>query len=155
MSRAFPIMVLLAAALMLAAGERPGRAGEPHSIRFGYVISLTGPNAAGAAVTQLSVYRMWAQEVNAAGRILLASVGRRLPVEVIEYDDGGSVEAALHGIERLVNDDKVDFVLPPWGTGTNLAVGQLLHDAGYPHLMLTAATDTPSCGPTASGCWAP
>ena len=44
-------------------------------------------------------------------------------------------------LERLITQDKVDFILPPWGTGLNLAVGPILNKAGYPHLAVTAVTD--------------
>ena len=44
-------------------------------------------------------------------------------------------------LERLITQDKVDFILPPWGTGLNLAVGPILNKAGYPHLASTAVTD--------------
>ena len=47
-------------------------------------------------------------------------------------------------VERLITQDKVDFILPPWGTGLNLAVGPLLHGAGYPHLAVTALSDRAS-----------
>ena len=35
-------------------------------------------------------------------------------------------EEAVRAIERLVTQDKVDFILPPWGTALNLAVGPML-----------------------------
>ena len=44
-------------------------------------------------------------------------------------------------LERLITQDKVDFILPPWGTGLNLAVGPILNKAGYPHLAATSVTD--------------
>jgi branched-chain amino acid transport system substrate-binding protein len=79
--------------------------------------------------------------VNAAGGIMLKSIGKRVPIEVIEYDDHSNVDNAVEAVERLIAQDKVDFILPPWGTGLNLAVGPLLHDAGYPHLAVTAMSD--------------
>jgi branched-chain amino acid transport system substrate-binding protein len=113
----------------------------PKSIKVGYAISLSGPNAPGAGITVLPNYRLWVKEVNAAGGIMLKSVGKRVPVEVIEYDDQSNVDNAMEAVERLITQDKVDFILPPWGTGLNLAVGPLLHDAGYPHLAVTALSD--------------
>ena len=113
----------------------------PNSIRIGYPISLTGPNAPGAKITTLPNYRLWVKEVNAGGGIMLASVGKRVPIEVIEYDDLSNVDTAVAAIERLITQDKVDFVLPPYGTGLNLAVGPVLHSAGYPDLAVTAMSD--------------
>ena len=93
------------------------------TIRIGYAISLSGPNAPGAGVTVLPNYRLWVKEVNAAGGIMLSSVGRRAPIEVIEYDDHSNVDDTKAAVERLITQDKVDFILAPWGTGMNLAVG--------------------------------
>lgn len=134
------IAVVSAVAGMMA-GDIAAHAQAPQSIRIGYAISLTGPNAPGAGITTLPNYRLWVKEVNAAGGIMLKGVGKRVPIEVIEYDDQSQVDVAVAAVERLIHQDKVDFVLPPWGTGLNLAVGPLLHDAGYPHLAVTAMSD--------------
>jgi branched-chain amino acid transport system substrate-binding protein len=113
----------------------------PTSIRIGYAVSLSGANAPGAGTTVVPNYRLWAKEVNAAGGIMLKSIGKRLPVEIIEYDDHSSVDDAVAAVERLITQDKVDFIFPPWGTGLNIAVGAQLHRAGYPHLAVTALSD--------------
>jgi branched-chain amino acid transport system substrate-binding protein len=125
----------------MMASDMAAHGQTPKSIKVGYAISLSGPNAPGAGITVLPNYRLWVKEVNAAGGIMLKSVGKRVPVEVIEYDDHSNVDNALEAVERLITQDKVDFILPPWGTGLNLAVGPLLHDAGYPHLAVTALSD--------------
>jgi len=113
----------------------------PKSIRIGYAISLTGPNTAGAGITVLPNYRLLVKEVNAAGGIMLKSIGKRVPIEVIQYDDHSNADDAVAAVERLISEDKVDFILPPWGTGLNLAVAPLFHRAGYPLLATTAMND--------------
>jgi branched-chain amino acid transport system substrate-binding protein len=77
--------------------------------------------------------------VNEAGGIMIG--GKRMPVEVVEYDDRSNSEEAVKAIERLATQDKVDFILPPWGTGLNLAVGPTFNRLGYPHLAVTSVTD--------------
>lgn len=114
---------------------------EPSAIRIGYAIAKTGPNAGGAGVSTLPNYQLWVHDVNARGGIYLSSIDKRLPIEVVEYDDRSSSEEAIRAVERLIEQDQVDFILPPWGTGTNLAVAPLLHAAGYPHLAVTSVTD--------------
>src|ERR1700733_9830913 len=131
--------IVVAFAMMASSVAALGQ--TPNSIRIGYAISLSGPNAAGAGITVLPNYHLWVKEVNAAGGIMLRSIGKRVPIEVIEYDDHSNVDNAVEAVERLITQDKVDFILPPWGTGLNLAVGPLLHDAGYPHLAVTALSD--------------
>ncbi|MBP0443657.1 amino acid ABC transporter substrate-binding protein [Roseomonas sp. SSH11] len=113
--------------------------GAPSAVRIGYAISKTGPNAGGAAITTIPNYEMWVKEVNAAGGLRLGQA--RVPIQVTEYDDRSVSEDTVRAAERLVNQDRVDFVLPPWGTALNLAVAPILNRAGYPHLASTAVTD--------------
>lgn len=116
-----------------------GAAEAQTSVKIGYAISRTGPNAGGAAVSTIPNYDLWVKEVNAAGGLKLGD--KRVPIEVVQYDDRSSAEEAARALERLITQDKVDFILPPWGTGLNLAVGPILNKAGYPHLAATAVTD--------------
>jgi branched-chain amino acid transport system substrate-binding protein len=113
----------------------------PKSVRIGYAIPLTGSNTLSAGMTVVSHYRLWVKEVNEAGGIMLKSIGKRVPIEVIEYDDESRVERTVEIIDRLIKRDKVDFLLAPLGTGQNIAVGPLFHDAGYPHLAVNALSD--------------
>ncbi len=126
-------------ALAAALGTFASPAAAQDKIRIGYTISKTGPYAGGAGITTLPNYQLWVKDVNAAGGIKLGD--KRLPVEIVEYDDRSSSEEAVKAIERLANQDKVDFILPPWGTGLNLAVGPTLNRLGYPHLAVTSVTD--------------
>lgn len=132
----------LAAAALLAgasalAGSGPALAQD--SLKIGYAIAKTGPFAGGAAITTLPNYQLWVKEVNAAGGIKLGD--RRVPVEVIEYDDRSNSEEVVKAVERLATQDKVDFILSPWGTGQNLAVAPIMNRLGYPHLAATTNTD--------------
>jgi branched-chain amino acid transport system substrate-binding protein len=111
----------------------------PDKIRIGYAISKTGPFTGGASITTLPVYELWVKEVNAAGGIKIGD--KRVPIEVVEYDDRSNSEEAIKAIERLASQDKVDFILPPWSTGLNLAVGPILNRLGYPHLAVTTNTN--------------
>ena len=132
-------MALLAAATCAATLGLAAIAHAQTSIKIGYAISRTGPNTGGAAVTTIPNYELWVKEVNAAGGIKLGD--KRVPIEVVQYDDRSNAEEAVRALERLINQDKVDFILPPWGTGLNLAVGPTLNREGYPHLAATAVTD--------------
>ncbi|WP_316161833.1 amino acid ABC transporter substrate-binding protein [Bradyrhizobium sp. SZCCHNRI20481] len=131
----------IAGAAAIAAGfaVSAAQAQSQDKIRIGYAISKTGPYAGGAGITTLPNYQLWVKDVNAAGGIKLGD--KRLPVEIVEYDDRSSSEEAVKAIERLANQDKVDFILSPWGTGLNLAVGPTLNRLGYPHLAVTSVTD--------------
>jgi branched-chain amino acid transport system substrate-binding protein len=113
----------------------------PKSIKVGYVISLSGPQAAGALLTTVPNYRLWVDEVNKAGGIMLKKYGKRIPIEVTEVDDRSNNEDMVRLVERLMTVDKMDIVLSPWGTGPNLQVLPVFAKHGYPQVMGTAATD--------------
>jgi branched-chain amino acid transport system substrate-binding protein len=125
----------LPAAMALAV---PARAQEA-TVKIGYAIAKTGPNAPGAGVTTLPNYQLWVKTVNDAGGLNVG--GKRMKIEVVEYDDRSQSEETVRAVERLATQDKVDFILPPWGTANNLAVGPLFHRYGYPQLAGTAVTD--------------
>ena len=127
------------AAFATALGTFASTADAQEKIRIGYTISKTGPYAGGAGITTLPNYELWVKDVNAAGGIKVGD--KKLPIEVVEYDDRSSSEEAVKAIERLANQDKVDFILPPWSTGLNLAVGPTLNRLAYPHLAVTSVTD--------------
>jgi branched-chain amino acid transport system substrate-binding protein len=133
----FVATVLVAAAGLIT----PAWSQAPTSIRVGWSISKTGPYAGGANVTTLPNYQVWVKDVNEAGGIMLSSLGKKLPLEVVEYDDRSSSEEAVRAIERLATQGKVDLILPPWGTALNLAVGPIFNRLGYPHLAVTSVTD--------------
>ena len=128
---------LAAAATMTASSVQAADA--PASIRIGYAISLSGVNAQGAATTTLSGYDLWVKDVNDKGGIMVKEFGKRIPVEVVaKYDDTSNAENLLRLEEKLMSQDKVDFVLPPWSTGFNLAVAPIFAKYGYPQLAVTA-----------------
>jgi branched-chain amino acid transport system substrate-binding protein len=130
---------LLGAAAMVVLGTVASHAADD-KIKIGYAVSKSGPNAGGADMTVTPNYELWVHEVNAAGGLKLPD-GRQMPIEVIEYDDRSSAEEVVRAVERLATQDEVDFILPPWGTGFNLAVAPLMAKFGYPHLAGAAVTD--------------
>ncbi len=113
-------------------------ADPPKSVRIGYAISLSGQNAQGAAITTLSGYKLWVDDVNKKGGLKVQGFDKRIPIEVTEYDDTSNAETLVRLTERLMTQDKVDFVLPPWSTGFNLAAAPIYARNGYPQLAVTA-----------------
>ncbi len=106
-------------------------------IRIGNAISLSGPYTAGAGTTQIPPYDMWLKEVNGKGGIFVKEFGKRLPVEIIRYDDKSDIGTAVKLIEKLILEEKVDLLLPPWGTAMNFAIAPLINKYQYPVLGVT------------------
>lgn len=79
------------------------------AIKIGFAMSLTGPNA-GAGKMFLVGRELWKDEVNTKGGLL----GR--PVQFVYYDDQ-STPSLVPGIyAKLLDVDKVDLVVSPFGT---------------------------------------
>tara|TARA_R110002126_G_scaffold282327_1_gene430664 strand:- start:10049 stop:11263 length:1215 start_codon:yes stop_codon:yes gene_type:complete len=125
-----------AGAALLAA---PSVRAQSGSIKIGASVPLTGWGAGGASASTTHNYSLWADQVNAAGGIMVDGVARQ--IDLIVYDDRTQTEDAVRNVERLINQDKADFIMAPWGTGFNLAVGPILNQANYPHLAVAAVTD--------------
>jgi branched-chain amino acid transport system substrate-binding protein len=85
-------------------------------IRIGRAVSLTGPNAIIAKSASVPVYDMWVDEVNAKGGIYVKEYGKRLPVDLIVYDDESDYEKTAQLLIKLIEEDKVDFVFAPCST---------------------------------------
>jgi len=129
----------LAAAIGTFAGLSANAADAPSSIRIGYAITLSGVLAPGAAVTTLPGYDLWVKDVNDKGGIMVKEFGKRIPIEIVaKYDDTGSAETLLRLEEKLMSQDKVDFVLAPYSTAMNMAVAPIFAKYGYPELAVTA-----------------
>ena len=105
-------------------------------IRIGYAMARTGPWSTGAQVSQEPNYLLWADQVNAAGGLSVKGVKR--PVELISSDDRSDIETCVRTYEKLMGSDKVDLVLPPWGSNANFAVAPIANRMGYPFLAPTA-----------------
>ncbi len=105
-------------------------------VRVGYAISRTGPWTTGAQVSQEPNYLLWAEQQNAAGGLNVK--GSKRPIELISSDDQSNIETCVRTYEKLMGSDKVDLVLPPWGSNANFAVAPLANRFGYPFLAPTA-----------------
>ncbi len=126
-----------AAALTVLRGKAWG---QVKPVKIGYTLSGTGPYSVGAGITQGPNYTLWQEQVNAKGGLLVKGEGRR-PVEFISIDDRSEHETAVRFYEKLMTDDKVDLILPPWGTAMNFAVAAVANKYGYPMLGPTAVSN--------------
>ncbi len=105
-------------------------------VRIGYAIARTGPWTGGAQISQEPNYLLWAEQQNAAGGLDVNGTKRQ--IELISSDDRSDIETCVRSYEKLMGSDKVDLVLPPWGSNANFAVAPLANRFGYPFLAPTA-----------------
>jgi len=113
----------------------------PEKIRIGNAICLSGPFAIGAYDSQVNPYKLWVEQTNAKGGIYVPKYKKRIPVEYIVYDDRSDIETTVKLAEKLMVQDKVDFMLPPWGTAWNFAVAPVANR--YKHFMMGITVSSP------------
>jgi branched-chain amino acid transport system substrate-binding protein len=100
-------------------------------IVIGQAIALSGPMAPGVGIAGGRVYEMWVEEVNKDGGIYVKEYGKKLPVELKRYDDKSDIGTMTNLLEKLILEDKVDFVFPPWGTAWLFAAAPIANKYGY------------------------
>lgn len=98
------ITLAIAGAICVAG---PAMAAEP--IKIGFSMALTGGLAANGKAALLAM-QMWADDVNKKGGLL----GR--PVKLVHYDDQSSAATVPSLYTKLIDLDKVDLVVSPYGT---------------------------------------
>ncbi|GLS14367.1 amino acid ABC transporter substrate-binding protein [Hydrogenophaga electricum] len=125
-----------AAATVGALSVAPQLLAQSAPVRIGYTMARTGPWTGGAQTSQEPNYLLWAEQQNAAGGLDVK--GQRRKIELISSDDRSDVETVVRTYEKLMGSDKVDLVLPPWGSNANFAVAPLANRFQYPFLAPTA-----------------
>ena len=108
-------------------------------ITFGYSIALTGVHSAGAQ-GQIEAYSTWEEIVNKRGGIFVKEENKKLPVKLVHYDDQSEPGTAVRIYEKLITQDKVDLILPPYVTPAHFAVAPLAQKYKVPLVGGTAAS---------------
>ena len=140
------LVALFAFVLITIGGTMPtqaqaGSEKAPDKIRIGCAICLSGPFAIGAMLSQVNPYNLWMEQINKKGGIFVPKYKKRIPVELILYDDRSDIETTVKMAEKLMLQDKVDFMLPPWGTAWNFAVAPVANR--YKYFMLGITVSSP------------
>lgn len=120
----FALAVAGALALTTAV-PAPARA-DDNTIVFGAALASTGANAREGALTKAG-YDFWKDYVNSHGGMKVG--GKTYKVDIKYYDDESNPQTAARLVERLVSEDKVNFILGPYGsanTATAAAVAERL-----------------------------
>ncbi len=106
-------------------------------IRVGAPLPLTGPLSPEGLKLQQG-YEIWKEQVNAAGGINVS--GTKRPVEIVYYDYQSATPKAVQLAEKLVTDDKVDFMFSPFGSGATKAASTVAEKYSVPTLAPTASS---------------
>ncbi len=112
-------------------GAGPTISPAKDKIIIGQAVSLSGPLGPSNAFVSAPYYDLWVKDVNAEGGIYVKEYGKKLPVELLIYDDKSDIGTMTRLLEKLIMVDKVDFLLPPWGTAMHFAAAPVANKHGY------------------------
>jgi branched-chain amino acid transport system substrate-binding protein len=113
---------------------------QKEEIAVGMAISLSGKYDV-LGTRNLQGARMWADWVNEQGGIFVKERGKKLPVKLIWYDDKSDRDTVVKLTEKLIVEDKVDFIIGPYGSGLNLAAIAVTERHGKMMLIHSGASD--------------
>ena len=120
----------------LAACSGVGPAKTKDKIRVGMARPLSGWNAKIGDSAYRPVYETFVKEVNADGGVMVKEYGKKLPIDLVVYDDKSDVGTMTQLTEKLIVEDKVDFLWPASGTSFLFAQAPIANKYGY--VLITA-----------------
>jgi len=74
---------------------------------------------------------MWVDQVNKDGGIYVKEYDKKMPVKLIVYDDTSDMGTMTQLYQKLIIEDKVDFLLPPDSTAFLAAAAPIAAQYGY------------------------
>ena len=132
----FLAMWVALATLMACGSDRE----DDRVIRIGIAVSETGRFEAEGGHTRRG-YLLWEDWVNAEyGGIKVGA--ERYRAELIIYDDESDLDATAELVERLIDEDKVDFMLGPYGSTLTRAAIEVAEQRGVIMVQGTGAAET-------------
>jgi branched-chain amino acid transport system substrate-binding protein len=93
-------------------------------IKLGVSISLSGRYSIQGRES-FEGLNLWVKDANQPGGILIKKKGKKIPINLIYYDDGSSVDTCKNAIERLIVKDKVDVFVGPYSSGLTLGASPI------------------------------
>jgi branched-chain amino acid transport system substrate-binding protein len=128
---------IMAALSFAALSGAPVHAQE--TIKLGAPLALTGP-LADAGNKSKQGYDICVSAVNDKGGVNVG--GKKMKLELVEYDYQSETNRAVQIVQRLINVDKVPFLLSPYGSGDTKATAVVAERYGIPMIAAAAATKT-------------
>ncbi len=131
---------LLAAALVLAFACGGGSTGSGTStIVLGAPLGLTGSLSKESALTKQG-YDLWLDWVNKQGGITVNGV--KHPVTIKYYDDTSSANQSAVLMQKLITEDKANFLLGPYGSGATATDAAIAEQNQIPMVEANGAAES-------------
>src|SRR6266496_6735914 len=109
------------------------------TLLFGASISLTGSTAKEGGLTR-DGYDLWRDTYNKAGGINVG--GKHYKIETKYYDDASNAQQSATLADKLIKEDKVNFLLGPYGTSPTLQVSTVAEKNKIPMIEGNGAAES-------------
>lgn len=96
--------------VMLSMRPSPRAAEAPQKIKIGHLHAASGPYAS-ISMPLYYTLKLWIDGVNAEGGAFVKAYGRKIPLELISYDDQSNPGLAATLTNQLITQDKVDILV--------------------------------------------
>jgi branched-chain amino acid transport system substrate-binding protein len=131
---ALPLFLVLIMMVTILPGCSSSSGTDKTEIVIGASRDMSGPQAGFEAYGSWPLFKMWADETNAAGGLQVGD--KKLPIRLIEYDDASDTAACIRNLEKLCTVDKVDFLFGSTGTSMLFASAPIANK--YKKIMICA-----------------
>jgi len=139
-SRYARILALAIVLMLLAAcGGAGGGAASSDTITFGAAISITGKTAKEGEYTR-DGYQFYEDTINQQGGIKVGD--KTYKVKIVFYDDESKSERTAQLYEKLINEDKVNFLLGPYGSGPTGTAAPIAEKYKLPMIEANGAAES-------------
>jgi branched-chain amino acid transport system substrate-binding protein len=120
-------------------GGPGGAAGNGDTIVFGAAISITGKTAKEGQYTR-DGYLFYKDAINDLGGITVG--GKTYKVDIKFYDDESNSERTAQLYEKLINEDKVNFLLGPYGSAPTATAAPIAEKYKLPMVEANGAAES-------------
>jgi len=131
-------ILALSALATLALLAPAATSADPPTVTFGAAISMTGTLSREGQLTKEG-YDLWQTYVNDHGGLHVGKTRYRVAIKY--YDDESQPENAAQLAARLIDQDHVNFLLGPYGTGTTFTVAQIAERKKIPMVQGNGAAE--------------
>ena len=130
---------IVSAAAIAAIAASVSAATAQDVIKIGAPLALTGA-LADEGKKQDVVWNMWLEKVNAAGGLTVG--GKKMKVQLVKYDYQTDGTRAGQLAEKLITDDKVHFLLSPFGSGHTKIVATVAERYQTPIIACASSSES-------------
>src|SRR6476660_4276735 len=134
MRTSFLLRVLALSTVVATAFGSPAAAQDV--IKTGAPLPLTGPLAP-EGLKQKRGYDLWADTANVKGGIKAG--GKTYKIEIVYTDYASNTPRAVQSAERMITEDKVNFLFAPFGSGATKAASAIAEKYRIPMIAASAS----------------